>query len=385
MADSGTSLPSPPPGGLDLHITEDFFGLTTDGRIVPGLFDIRSDGVDTAPVRAAAEAFLAALSDEEKSRVAFSIHSTAWRVWSNLDPGWFHRHGLSAADLTDAQNALGTGLLRAALSAGGLDTTERIRRINKAAGEAICAADVFNDDLFYWNFMGTPSATEPWGFQLDGHHLVINYFVLGDQVVMSPCFWGSEPTTIDIDGDTVSVCTEEVDASLAFIRSLTAAQRATAIISATKGGDDMKAGMFADNAVEPYAGINVRELGPAQQGKLLAVAEVFAGRAKDDVAKPRMAEITRHLDRTYAAWIGGTGDDAAFYVRIHSPVAWIEVDCQEPGPLGGAYGMTRGDGPTRLHVHAVARTPNGNDYGRDLLRQHYRTSPHHNGPAGIQR
>ncbi len=31
------------------------------------------------------------------------------------------------------------------------------------------------------------------GWQLDGHHAVINYFVLGDQVVMTPFFAGSEP------------------------------------------------------------------------------------------------------------------------------------------------------------------------------------------------
>ena len=41
--------------------------------------------------------------------------------------------------------------------------------------------------------MGTPSASEPWGWQLDGHHAIVNYFVLGDQVVMSPFFAGPEP------------------------------------------------------------------------------------------------------------------------------------------------------------------------------------------------
>ena len=46
--------------------------------------------------------------------------------------------------------------------------------------------------------MGTPSAAEPWGWQLDGHHAIINYFVLGDQVVMTPLFAGSEP--VDRDG-----------------------------------------------------------------------------------------------------------------------------------------------------------------------------------------
>jgi hypothetical protein len=29
------------------------------------------------------------------------------------------------------------------------------------------------------------------------------------------------------------------------------------------------------------------------------------------------------------------------------------------------------DFPSRAHIHTVVRTPNGNDYGRDLLRQHY--------------
>ncbi|NUS10680.1 MAG: hypothetical protein HOY69_04620, partial [Streptomyces sp.] len=54
-----------------------------------------------------------------------------------------------------------------------------------------------------------------------------------------------------------------------------------------------------------------------------------------------------------------------------------EVDCQGPGPLAGAYGATQGGGATQLHVHSIIRTPNGNDYGRELLRQHYLTSPHH--------
>ncbi|GAB3970042.1 hypothetical protein GCM10029978_042600 [Actinoallomurus acanthiterrae] len=144
-----------------------------------------------------------------------------------------------------------------------------------------------------------------------------------------------------------------------------------------KADEDMKAGAFADNAVQQYAGIRATALTAAQKGKLLAVVEAFVGRAKADVAKVRMAEIRSHLNDTYAAWIGGTGNDDAFYMRMHSPVVWVEVDCQAAGPLGGAYGKTRADGPTRMHIHSVIRTPNGNDYGRELLRQHYLTSPHH--------
>jgi len=41
----------------------------------------------------------------------------------------------------------------------------------------------------------------------------------------------------------------------------------------------------------------------------------------------------------------------------------------------------------RTHIHTVVRTPNGNDYGKDLLRQHYARYRHEGGvhaarPAG---
>jgi len=35
------------------------------------------------------------------------------------------------------------------------------------------------------------------------------------------------------------------------------------------------------------------------------------------------------------------------------------------------------DEPQDFHIHTLVRTPNGNDYGIDLIRQHYKNSPHH--------
>ncbi|MFG2941269.1 DUF3500 domain-containing protein [Streptomyces sp. NPDC048282] len=376
---SPSGAPSGGPGGGtggpgNQSLTEEFFGLTTDGKRIDDLFTIHSTRVDTAPVITAANAFLAGLTDTQKTATQFTVHSTEWRLWSNIDS--YSRQGVSLADLTDTQKDLGTALLKAALSADGLETTEKIRKINQAAGEAIGNTTSFNEDAYYWTLMGTPSDTEPWGFQFDGHHCVINYFVLGDQVVMSPCFWGSEPTSMEIDGETVTVCHEEVLASLAFVNSLTTDQQAVAIVSATKSSESMKAGAFSDNAVQAYEGIRGNVLTRVQRQKLLGIVEAFVDRAKADAAKVRMAEVRAHLDDTYVTWAGGTGADDAFYVRVHSPVVWVEVDCQAPGPLRGAYGGTQGV-PTQMHVHSIIRTPNGNDYGKELLRQHYLTSPHH--------
>ena len=84
--------------------------------------------------------------------------------------------------------------MRAALSAQGLKQTRDIMRLNHTLGEL---NDNNFDEYGEWRYhitvMGKPSATEPWGWQLDGHHAIINYFVLGDQVVMTPFFAGSEP------------------------------------------------------------------------------------------------------------------------------------------------------------------------------------------------
>ena len=37
----------------------------------------------------------------------------------------------------------------------------------------------------------------PWGWQMDGHHRNLNDFVLKDQVVMTPAFWGAESAIAD--------------------------------------------------------------------------------------------------------------------------------------------------------------------------------------------
>src|SRR6266849_7791193 len=49
-------------------LAEPFKGITAGGNVVPGLFPIQSSGVSTAPVRNAAEAFLASLTNVQRIR-----------------------------------------------------------------------------------------------------------------------------------------------------------------------------------------------------------------------------------------------------------------------------------------------------------------------------
>ncbi|HJU63032.1 MAG TPA: DUF3500 domain-containing protein [Candidatus Binatia bacterium] len=69
--------------------------------------------------------------------------------------------------------------------------------------------------------------------------------------------------------------------------------------------------------------------------------------------------------------VGGVAEDSVFYYRIHSPVLLVEFDHQ----AGQAFPQYKEH--YKDHIHVIVRTPNGNDYGRDLLRQHYQRSRHH--------
>lgn len=354
-------------------LAEPFKGITTNGTIEPGLFKIKSTGVSTAPVRKAVEAWLATLSPEQRAKTMFAENDDEWRNWMNQH--FYVRKGMSFLDMNDKQREAAFGLLRASLSAKGLQLTRDIMRLNQTLGE-------LNNNNFVeygeWRYsitvMGTPSDKEPWGWQLDGHHAIINYFVLGDQVVMSPAFFGSEPviaTSGKYKGTTI--LQSEQNNGLALLNALTEAQRAKAVLNTSKTGNNNVGEAYKDNVVLDYKGIRVSEFNAKQKEQLLALIGEYVGNMDNGHAKVKMSEVRQHLDNTYFAWIGGSAPDSVFYYRIHSPVVLIEFDHQTPAGL--RHLQTPGV-PNHEHIHTVLRTPNGNDYGKDLLRQHYAQHPH---------
>ena len=122
-----------------------------------------------------------------------------------------------------------------------------------------------------------------------------------------------------------------------------------------------------------YEGIPGSELTGAQKQDLLNLVEVYVSTLAPGHSAVRMAEVAQHINTTYFSWVGSSEDDAVFYYRIHSPVVLIEFDHQNPVGTPRPEGA---EGPLRQHIHTALRTPNGNDYGKDLLRQHLIDHPH---------
>ncbi len=354
-------------------LAQPFKGVTKDGRVIPDLFHVAPSGVPTEDVRNAARAFLATLSDPQLVRTVFPVDDVQWRKWANQN--YYARWGISLQEMDPRQRGAALALLRTSLSDKGFELTRNIMRLNETLAELTGSHLVLGEWAYYVAIMGLPSATEPWGWQFQGPHAIINYFVLGDQVVMTPLFLGSEPahaTTGKYKG--LCVLQQEQAAGLGLVTTLTDHQRQAAILSSTKTGPNNLSEAFRDNVVLDYAGLRADALSPASRGRMRDLIDLYVSNMAQGHARVRMDEIDRHLDDTHFAWIGGTRRDSVFYYRIQSPVLLIEFDHQPP--VGLAPFFADQDAPTQQHVHTVVRTPNGNDYGKDLLRQHYLLHPH---------
>src|SRR5687767_9239213 len=274
-------------------LAEPFKGITANGTAVSNLFQIRSTGVSTAPVRTAVAAFLKTLDEPQRRKVLFKQDDVEWRKWANQHV--YFREGVSFEELTAAQREAAFTMLAASLSAKGLKLTRDIMKLNETLGELNGNNFVEYGEWKYWiSIMGEPSANEPWGWQIDGHHLNVNYFVLGDQVVMTPAFWGSEPTVAKSGKYAgTSILADEQGRGLQMIRALTPEQRTQAIVQVAKTGNNIMTQAFSDNVVLDHAGVRVATFSPAQKKQLLDLVGLYVGNLRAGHAKVQMSEVER--------------------------------------------------------------------------------------------
>jgi Protein of unknown function (DUF3500) len=361
----------------DAATSAPWVGITTDGHPVPGLFSLQPTGVSTRPLKEAADAFLGGLDDHRRTIASFALDDGAWQRWNNTHP-FLMRHGVLLEDLDAGQRELALDLVRATLSSRGFGTARDIMRLNETIGELSGHWDQYGEWVYWLSIFGSPSMDQPWGWQIDGHHLNVNCLVIGDQVVMTPAFFGSEPTwaTTGKYAGTRVFDAEEHEA-LAFMRGLSAAQRGAAALSGAglqhttddRMQDRMRGGAYNDNLRLPYDGLGADQLSAPQRQQLTGLIDVYVGRMRPGHDRVKMAEVQRHIDQTHVVWHGGIEADSTFYYRIHSPVVLIEFE-----HLRGV--SFDNDEPARTHIHSMVRTPNGNDYGKDLLRQHHARFDH---------
>jgi hypothetical protein len=267
-------------------LAEPFRGITTGGKIVPGLFPVRSTGVSTEPVRKAADVFLASLTTDQRARTQFKVEDPEWRKWMNQH--FYVRQGVSFGELSTPQRVAALRLLVAALSAKGMMLTRDVMRLNETLAEMKNNWQEYGEGRYWLTVMGEPSETEPWGFQLDGHHLIINSYVLGDQVVMTPSFWGSEPVVARSGRyEGTAILRQEQDKGLAFVNALPDEQKNKAILEVSKRGNNNVGEAFKDNVVLAFAGVRAADLSDDHKGQLLELIGLYVNNMDEGQAKMR--------------------------------------------------------------------------------------------------
>lgn len=359
-------------------------GVTTDGVLRPVAHALGVSKIDTRPIADAAGAFLQALSPDQRARATFPMESEEWRKWINVHMNHF-RHGVMLEDLAQPVRDLALELVRVTMSARGYYHARSIMRLNQLLAELTGDYDAFGEWPYFVSIFGAPESGEPWGWQIDGHHLCVNTVVLDGRIVMTPTFMGAEPRRVGLGPYAgISLFEPEEQLGIDLIRSFAEPQRARAIIHPSLHPDEispslqnifdgrMQAGAFHDNLVAPYQGVPGTDMTDAQRRVLLELMGTYVDMQGDRHAEVKRDEIAAYLDDTWFSWYGGFDDVAPFYYRVHSPVILIEFD-HHPGVAFD------NEVPSRHHVHTVVRTPNGGDYGADLLRQHYDEFDHSGG------
>ena len=365
-------------------------GIHTGEHIQSGLYALTTSKVSTNPILDAATAFLEDLQPEQRQSVQFPLGSDHWRTWINIHPNVF-RHGLLLEDLPQKTRDLALELVHTTLSERGFRQARDIMRINQFLADYTQRPDEFGEWPYFISIFGNPSPNEPWGWQIDGHHLNLNCVIIGDQLILAPAFMGSEPCQINsgpLAG--TEVLTKEGKVGLAMMRALDSRLAKEATLRASILPEDlpeamqhpfdgrMVGGAFQDNARIDYSGLCASKLSDAQQRLLLSLIGTYVGWTQHGHAGVKMSEVEHHLDETWFAWMGTSADAGPYYYRVLSPVILIEYDHHPGVVFDNAV-------PSPHHVHTIVRAPNGGDYGLDLIRQHHERYDHTHGDHRLRK
>ncbi|MEM6630667.1 MAG: DUF3500 domain-containing protein [Bacteroidota bacterium] len=315
-----------------------------------------------SPMTLAAQSFIGSMNEEQKKMALFPFENTERKNW-HFTP--VRRKGLMWEQMNEDQHQMVVALLKTALSKQGYDKVEEVRKLELVLREVEGRGP--NDryrhpDRYFLSFFGKPSDAQPWGWRFEGHHLSTNFSSISGEIAVTPLFYGSNPGEVPIGKHKGKrVLKAEEDLARGLLEMLEPSQLEKALLS-TDAPDEILS--FEDTAVtlDTYDGLPISELNEPQKVAFLQLLRVYLDNMNTDLAEAYYAQIEAEgWDNTYFLWLGSKAYGERHYYRIHNPALLIEYDNTQNGAN---------------HIHAVWRDPR-NDFGVDLLKEHYRTSSHH--------
>jgi hypothetical protein len=313
--------------------------------------------------------FLGSLSSEQKERAAYSLSSEERFNW-NYTPR--PRKGLPFSDMDGSQRKFAHALIASGLSLDAYAKAMAIMGLEAILKDLEGEARRFprDPDLYYISLFGTPSDEDSWGWRVEGHHLSLNFLIVpGGRIAAAPNFFGSNPAQVPescrLSG--LRILAREENLARQLLLSMTPERRTRAIVHPDAPGD-IVTGAETHVRLETPVGIPISDMDPEQKKLFLDLLSVYLTRMPREVSHSRMNEIEKEgISHIHFAWAGSEMHGSPHYYRLHGPSFVIEYDNTQNNAN---------------HIHTVWRDLR-NDWGEDLLKDHYRKS--HPSPGGSHR
>ena len=324
-----------------------------------------SDDPDVASVTTAAVNWLSSLDEGTAQRVRYCLGDQEMHSWTNV-PGtrW---GGIELRDLTKQQQQLAWNLVSVFLSESG---SVKAKLIANEITQRARATPLGSHTVALF---GDPRQDGAWGFQLDGHHLALNFVVQESDIVLAPAFLGAQPLSVNGQAPLLDEARLGRDLIQAFTENERALAKQEALIGRDvivgSGRGHLDRGRTYD--VSRFEGIGLPIASLSNQSANVVndlideyinnLAEPFAGRVR--------ATVDEALDDGYVVFDTRNED---IYYRVFVPNRMLIE-----------YNDVSSD-----HVHTVFRLlgdDSFSDYGAyaetgrapRTIAEHYSTSRHH--------
>lgn len=330
---------------------------------------ISSTGEASAASAAAARTFMATLPD--------STRSVAFRSFDDPDrTRWFFiptelipngRVGLAVSRMAPRERDAAFSLLHTALSDDGYRTARAIMANESVLGKLESTTPgthlIRDPERYFVTVFDTAAGAEPWGWRMEGHHLSVNVTGIGagGPYVVAPVFMGANPHRIPSGPNAgARMLAAEEDVARTLLGSLSAEQRARAIVSDTTYGE-MRTRNDPKARALPEEGIAAAELTDVQRTTLRQLLTVYSNRMSPASARAQWQRIEQAgFGNLHFVWAGSSVVGKAHYYRIHGPTVLVEYDNSQNNAN---------------HSHTVWRDLE-HDFGGDMLRAHYLKHQH---------
>lgn len=301
---------------------------------------------------------LAALDPEREAAARVPFDDDERENWHFIPR---ERRGLSLRQMEPTQRERVLELLRSTLSEDGFEKQERIRLLDQVLFDATGSA-IRDPNLYYLTVFGTPGEGL-WGWRFEGHHISLNFTLRGEELMSAtPFFYGANPAEVrEGPHQGLRTLAEEEEQGRTLYRMFVPAMRARVRIAA-EAPADIITGNSRRAEMGPPAGVPVAEMSVEQAEQLMTLVRLYLGRLHPAHAERELERLRRaDLQKIHFAWAGAAEPGQPHYYRIQGPTFLIEYDNTQNNAN---------------HIHTVWRDFQ-RDFGRDLLAEHYRNSPHH--------